>query len=687
MGFRTEEMEFPALGRPAFLGQLYSASSERLLNIQMFDARVLERVQTVRNSFTRVTYKDVNSISDRANALDITAELSVGILAGLIDLKGSGQYLDTRKSNVSSREVSMVCFTRKNMDRLDLRNNDRISMEEYERAVMRRASHVVTGIIYGGTLITNVVKKVSSSDVKETVQGQFSASIMKNMAAVFSVRGKAAVDSDQTSKDIFQSHDFEFYGDYSASDQANPTTIGDVFELAKKWPELVGDGIPCLITVTPLDQLVDRSVVGKIIRQLESDELAAILTDYDQIYRLAGRRARMKAVLEDESEKLSAFYPTFSDACRQRKNVVDGILSRSRKALSRYLIAYRDGGRERAGEVEEFLDGIKNGLDEHLKNCNQDESTLGLLRGIHSLSIGHNVPLATLNELRSLMTRVNHGVLGVVLIPPSPSLDGAINTFEVLVADIRRWRADEDKKDCDANGKARETIFISFYCDSACTAGLLQLDGKKGVLKKALDGFDQSKEPRFVHYGALSDNLIQKRFDWSLLNDEGWGFLHNEKEYYRYVGQVSGGKRQGRGTVTYANGATYSGDWWQDKKHGKGDLVENSQHTSGIFINDQYRADGVIVDLTIFSRHVPVGTAKIPLRRGDSTTAHVRMIGNMLGWTDADKHKLVVECATDRTRSLEVFVVGRLIEHGQDDMIYKSWPLDQTVEIKAERRA
>ncbi|KAJ4000671.1 hypothetical protein F5050DRAFT_363989 [Lentinula boryana] len=687
MGFRTEEMDLPALGRPAFLGQLYNATSERLMNTQLFGAELVNKIQVVPNSSNSVKFKDINAISDRANALDIKAELSVSIMSGLIDLKGSGQYLDTSKSNVSSREVSMICTTRKNLKRLDLKGSDTITVEAYQRAIKHGATHVVTGIIYGGTLVTNVVEKASSSESQTKIHGEFTASLMKKMASTFSAEGKAAVDSDKTSKDVLESRDFDFYGDYAASDRPNAITIGDLFELAKKWPDLVGEGVPCQITVTPLDQFVDGSVEARILHELESDELGAILTAYDEIFRLAGRRTRIQAALEAGGSNLGACCPTFMDACKKRKVVTDGILGRSRQALGKHLVAFREGGADKAGKsTTEFVDAAKVGLADHLKECEGDESVLGLLQNIQDLAGSHSVPLETLNGVRRLMTRANQGMLGVVLIPPSPNLDGAINTYEVLVANIKRWRADEDKKDTDADGKSKETLFISFYCDPALVPEILKLDGKKGVLKKALDGFEESQAPRFVHYGVLPTGLssVQKQIDWSLLNDEGWAFIHNDQESFDYIGQVSSGKRHGRGTVTYANGSTYSGDWWYDQRHGQGQLVEKSRTLSGVFINDQYWADAVVVDLTVLSHHVPVGAAKIPLRKGDSGTAQVRMIGTMLGWKEDEEYKLIVE-AKD-SQKLEMIVVGKLIRHDQDEMFNKSWPLQEGTEIKVEKR-
>ncbi|KIK52877.1 hypothetical protein GYMLUDRAFT_233219 [Collybiopsis luxurians FD-317 M1] len=699
MGLTTDEMELPALGRAAFLGQLYNASSEHFVNLQLFDNKIAEKKQIVLNPSNNIEYHDIKTISDRTNALDINAGLSIGILSGLIELKGSGQYLDTSKSNVATREVSMICLTRKQVERLQLGVNEVISLRAYNRAVKAGATHVVTAITYGGTLIMNIIKKASSSEKQTKIHGEFSASVMKQMASKFSLEGKASVDSDVNSKDITESCDFQCYGDFAISSQDNPTTVGDMFELAKKWPSLIGNGVPVQITVTPLDQFVDDSVEAKLLHELEADQLYDILMAYDIIYGFAARRARILAALETGPGRLSVCCPTFMKSCRKRKNTSDGILGRSRKALAQYLVKFRNGGEEGAGETTaDFLNGVKEGLEDHLKGCTEDESILSLLGSMLVLSEKCKAPLATINELPTLMTQANRRMLGVILIPPSPNLNGAINIYNSLVVIIQRWRVEEDKKASEKDGNSQDTMFVSFYCDETLTTDLLKLDGKKCVLRKALNGFAQTgdkpaylgpstDDPRFVYYGALPTNPLQApQFDWSQVNEDGWAFFHNERDSYHYVGQVLGGKRHGRGTVTYADLSTYTGDWWMDKRHGEGVLVKKSERTSGIFLDDQYYSDGIIIALTIYANRVPVGAAKVPLRRRDSATAHVRRIGTMLKWTDADEYKVTVECTGHQNETLEIIVVGKLIKAGQDKTYTQSWPLEHGIELKAERR-
>ena len=48
-----------------------------------------------------------------------------------------------------------------------------------------------------------------------------------------------------------------------------------------------------------------------------------------------------------------------------------------------------------------------------------------------------------------------------------------------------------------------------------------------------------------------------------------WG----QKSFFsgsKYVGDMAGGKRHGKGVKTWPNGDKYDGEWFNDKKEGKG---------------------------------------------------------------------------------------------------------------------
>ncbi|KZT19159.1 hypothetical protein NEOLEDRAFT_1183606 [Neolentinus lepideus HHB14362 ss-1] len=71
-----------------------------------FKEEDLTQIQDVSTKSTSIAYKGIQSESDRSKALNISTEISVSILGGMIDLSGSGSYVDTSHSNVKSCEVN-----------------------------------------------------------------------------------------------------------------------------------------------------------------------------------------------------------------------------------------------------------------------------------------------------------------------------------------------------------------------------------------------------------------------------------------------------------------------------------------------------------------------------------------------------------------------------------------------------
>jgi hypothetical protein len=76
---------------------------------------------------------------------------------------------------------------------------------------------------------------------------------------------------------------------------------------------------------------------------------------------------------------------------------------------------------------------------------------------------------------------------------------------------------------------------------------------------------------------------------------EIWTYRRNDEvKTHRYEGHTSGGKRHGKGAMTYASGSRYEGDWVDDRAHGKGVYVlKNGIRYQGEFAVGKMRGRGV----------------------------------------------------------------------------------------------
>ncbi|MEM7548310.1 MAG: hypothetical protein AAF363_01450 [Bacteroidota bacterium] len=70
-------------------------------------------------------------------------------------------------------------------------------------------------------------------------------------------------------------------------------------------------------------------------------------------------------------------------------------------------------------------------------------------------------------------------------------------------------------------------------------------------------------------------------------------FSSKEGNLITYVGQVKGGKANGKGVAIYSTGSRYDGQWKQNQRHGKGTFYwPDGQHYVGDYKNDQRSGEG-----------------------------------------------------------------------------------------------
>lgn len=110
---------------------------------------------------------------------------------------------------------------------------------------------------------------------------------------------------------------------------------------------------------------------------------------------------------------------------------------------------------------------------------------------------------------------------------------------------------------------AEEIYFGEWRDDEPHGIGLHLSCGGRGVRSKSLE--------------QISPQQMSGAHNFTTLNGMNW-----------YYGEWAAGKRDGRGTFHYSNGAQYDGEWRQNKKHGHGVYIyENGARFEGEFEDDR----------------------------------------------------------------------------------------------------
>jgi hypothetical protein len=96
------------LGRPALLGELYSAHSDLFIpGFSLWSPEVIKNgTQTVWHPSSTTDFSAEESNDDKQKKLDITAHLAGSFEAGLVTVEGSAGYL--KESDVRSREGNKI---------------------------------------------------------------------------------------------------------------------------------------------------------------------------------------------------------------------------------------------------------------------------------------------------------------------------------------------------------------------------------------------------------------------------------------------------------------------------------------------------------------------------------------------------------------------------------------------------
>ena len=193
------------LGRGVFLGELYDARSSQFLGVQICPVTDIKEIShTSYPSFLDSKVISSKSLKSKTDVLDINAELSVEILSGLISVSGAASYLSDTKSNSEEHAWGLSLYARVKHESFDV-NHSKVKTNIYKTDVIEhygsRATHVVTEIVYGGTIIVNFVAKQESKIEDSHIAGKLEAEL-KKLSGAFDLSGEVKLDVKEACKNI-----------------------------------------------------------------------------------------------------------------------------------------------------------------------------------------------------------------------------------------------------------------------------------------------------------------------------------------------------------------------------------------------------------------------------------------------------------------------------------------------------
>lgn len=173
-GKKPTVLQIPSLGYPVKLGELYNQRTGQFLGVQLYPEEDLNIAETdIKN--TNLTLSLSTTLEDKASLLEIDASISLKILFGIINIKGSASYVKDVRSNTREQAYALALRMRLNERRIlfaeETMGRNVLDLVARDYILTESATHFVSSIVYGGNLIINLVARQYMFSADEKLSG------------------------------------------------------------------------------------------------------------------------------------------------------------------------------------------------------------------------------------------------------------------------------------------------------------------------------------------------------------------------------------------------------------------------------------------------------------------------------------------------------------------------------------
>ena len=346
-----------ALGRVAEIGDLYDATTDRFCGISMFRehfTRNSPAIFVTGNHLSQISTSISSSLTDKLHVLDVTADLSLSVLAGFIKLDGAAKYLNEKKISFKSVECALLYSIKTVVEKLNMWHEEAKKLVYVDALTYPRATHVVVQIDWGANCIIRVTDHNNEDKGKTEVKRNLMAK-MNKLKGILSVTGNTEVVMTEAEKENWRKFSLEIFGDVLLdSSGKDPTTIDGALEMIRNLPQLIqksndGKGKPLTYVMFPLSSPLLRKYFGvkQSINQAQKEIVNAQIGD---VFRIFHDLSEYTQKAHDHFEKIKNYrdYLTASELQQARLHLrtVEDQESRLSSDLDKALKAVRSGNND-----------------------------------------------------------------------------------------------------------------------------------------------------------------------------------------------------------------------------------------------------------------------------------------------------------------------------------------------------
>lgn len=283
----VETIHVSAMGRVASLGELYDARRDEFIHVPLINGNTSMLIHSTQNRYSNLKYLLSNTLNEKLEFLQVEAGFKLGILFGLFEVSGSAKFIKDKQSSSKSVKVSVANFVKTEYEKMDIAGEDGRKLIDLMVLEKVDATHVVSGIQWGGNVIISVEDTNTEERDIQSVRGDLYGKLTLSVVSL-SVEGSANI-SDEVRREYSQ-FNFELYGDILPEE--TPTSVPDAIILMKSAPSLLvngnnGRGKQLSYTLLPIALfrllLSVESDFNSLVKFIDESTVASCIRLFDEI--------------------------------------------------------------------------------------------------------------------------------------------------------------------------------------------------------------------------------------------------------------------------------------------------------------------------------------------------------------------------------------------------------------------
>ena len=289
------------------------------------------------------------SINDKTSALDVSASLKASFLAGNVEVEGSAKYLRHNKTSKNEATVTLKYEATTKFEQLSMDHLGRDNLKYLDDFEQGKATHVVTGILYGAKAFFVFNSDVCNDENCQEVEGKLKVMVKKIPS--ISIDGEGSLKMKVEEKKSVEKFSCNFHGDFLLD--KTPSSFQDAVEVYQSLTKLLGasgeNAVPVKVWLLPLTHL--HTSAPKVVSEVSPafiEDMQAVLEDLKEV------EMRCNDALKTAAQQFSAIgtkIKTFKDLC-------SGFKLEFQRNLAKKLPAIRGGEEKEEAVLHEIWEKI-----------------------------------------------------------------------------------------------------------------------------------------------------------------------------------------------------------------------------------------------------------------------------------------------------------------------------------------